>query len=125
MEQATETPPRVGLIARLSGYAANAIRYWEPRRLVFNGILAAVVLIHGMLSWPRSRELFSFDLFLAMFILGVLANICYSVVYLPDLFLQFAGLDEARRWGRTVLFAIGTAFAATLTHFFAKGLFLG
>jgi hypothetical protein len=67
--------------------------------------------------------LLSVDLVLATFILGVLANICYSTVYVPDLFLQFAGLDEARRWGRTALFIFGTAFAATLTHFFARGLF--
>jgi hypothetical protein len=25
---------------------ASAIRYWEPRRLIYNGVLAAIVLIY-------------------------------------------------------------------------------
>jgi hypothetical protein len=123
MERVTEAPPQAGVIARLSGYVANALWYWEPRRLVFNAVLAVVVLIHFVLAWPRSKDLLSFDLLLGLFILSVLANFCYSAVYVPDLFVQFARLNEATRWGRVILFTVGTGFAATLTHFFAKGIF--
>jgi hypothetical protein len=76
-----------------------------------------------MLAWPGSREKLSLDLALGIFLLAVLANIAYCAAYLGDLFVQFSGLHEAWRRGRLVLLAVGIMFAATNTHFFAKGLF--
>jgi hypothetical protein len=125
-----ETDPRqpgpgTGFIARLSGYVANGLRYWEPRRLVFNGVLALVVVAHLLLAWPGSREKLSLDLALGIFFLAVLANVCYCAVYVADVFVQFSGLHQAWRTGRMVLLMVGTAFAATITHFFAKSIFGG
>jgi hypothetical protein len=116
-------PSRSAFFSRLCAYIANALRYWEPRRLVYNGVLVSVVVAHFLVAWPVSRDKVSFDLLLGLFILGVLANIAYCAGYLPDLFVQFSGLDAAWRRGRTALLIIGTAFAATITHFFAKGIF--
>ena len=117
------TPPPSGLLSRLSGYAASGLRYWEPRRLVYNGVLALVVLVHFFTVPPETREPMSVNLLLVVFLLAVLANIAYCAAYLADLFVQFAGLQEAWRKGRVVLLAIGTMFAAAITHFFALGLF--
>jgi hypothetical protein len=114
-----------GFIARLSGYVANGLRYWEPRRLVFNGVLALVVAAHLFLAWPGSRAKLSFDLALGMFFLAVLANLCYCAAYVADVFVQFSGLHREWRTGRMVLLIVGTAFAATITHFFAKEMFGG
>lgn len=129
MEQSIDVSPDSatprGFLARLSGYAADGLRYWEPRRLIFNGVLALVVLVHFFTAWPASRDRLSFDLMLGIFFLAVLANICYCAVYLVDLFVQFSGLHAAWRLGRVVLLSVGTAFAATIAHFFAKGLFGG
>ena len=108
---------------RLSAYAADALRYWEPRRVVFNGALALVVLAHFFAAWPASGHKLSFDLALGVFVLAVLANIAYCAAYVGDLFVQFAGLHEPWRRGRVAVLTIGTLFAATITHFFAKGLF--
>jgi hypothetical protein len=108
---------------RLSAYAANALRYWEPRRLIYNAVLALVVLGHFMARWPASRNALSMDLALGVFMLAVLANIAYCAVYVPDLFVQFSGLDAAWRRGRVLLLIIGTAFAGAITHFVAPGLF--
>ena len=118
----SEAPPR-GFFARLSTYAANALRYWEPRRLVYNAILGLVVIGHLFLRWPAAREKVSFDLVLGFFILAVLANVAYCAVYPVDLFVQFSGVNAAWRRGRILLMVIGTAFAATIAHFFAKGIF--
>jgi hypothetical protein len=115
--------PGRGFFARLSRYAANALRYWEPRRLIYNGVLALVVVLHFCLRWPASRAMLSIDMVLGLFLLAVLANIAYCAVYFADLFVQFAGLDAAWRWGRVILLTVGTAFAATITHFFATGVF--
>jgi len=114
-----------GFIARLSGYVANGLRYWEPRRLVFNGVLALVVVGHLLMAWPGSRAAISFDLALGLFVLAVLANVCYCAAYVADVFVQFSGLHQEWRTGRLVLLIVGTAFAATITHFFAKEIFGG
>ena len=108
-------------VSRLAGYVADGLRYWEPRRLLYNGALALVVLTHFFLALPGSREKLSFDVLLGLFFLAVLANVCYCAAYLADLFVQFAGLQEEWRTGRLVLLIVGIAFAATITHFFAKG----
>jgi len=110
-------------LGRLSAYAASALRYWEPRRVIYDAVLALVVLGHFVARWPASRDALSFDLALGIFMLAVLANIAYCAVYVPDLFVQFSGLDAAWRRGRVGLLIIGTAFAATITHFLAPGLF--
>jgi hypothetical protein len=112
-----------GFVARFSGYVARGLRYWEPRRLIYNGALSLVVLGHFFLALPTSRAKLSFDLLLGLFFLAVLANIAYCAVYLADLFVQFSGLDAAWRWGRLVLLIVGTAFAATVAHFFAREIF--
>ena len=108
---------------RFSGYVAQGLRYWEPRRLVYNGALSLVVLAHFLLALPGAREKLSLDLVLGLFLLAVLANIAYCTVYLADLFVQFSGLNVAWRWGRVVLLIIGTAFAATVAHFISNQIF--
>jgi hypothetical protein len=123
MNSDVEQDVEPGFFARVSAYAANALRYWEPRRLVFNGVLALVVLTHFLLAWPDSRSRLSFDLLLGIFILAVLANVCYCAVYAVDLFVQFSGLHAPWRAGRIVVLIVGTAFAATITHFLAQGMF--
>jgi hypothetical protein len=115
--------PMTDLFSRLSTYVANALRYWEPRRLIYNGTLAAVVLAHFVLAWPASREKLSVDLVLGFFILAVVANVAYSAVYVVDLFVQFSGLVRPWRVGRPALLFIGTAFAAIITHFVVQGQF--
>jgi hypothetical protein len=119
----SQAPEGQGFFSRLSTYAANALRYWEPRRLVYNTVLAAVVVVHFALAWPASRDKLSLDVLLGLFILAVLANIVYCAAYAADLFVQFAGLETAWRRGRMVLLIVGTCFAATLAHFFLQQAF--
>ena len=117
--------PAGSFIARLSGYVATGLRYWEPRRFVYNGVLALVVAVQFVLAWPGSRERLSFDLALGIFLLAVLANVCYCAAYVADVFVQFSELHREWRTGRVILLSVGTAFAATLTHFLARGFFGG
>jgi hypothetical protein len=124
MEQPIERvqPPTTelgGFIQRLSAYVANALRYWEPRRIAYNLVLGSVVVVHMLLASPALDKL-SFDSALGMFILAVLANVAYCAVYVVDLFVQFSGLDKPWRRGRLVVLIVGTAFAATITHFIVQ-----
>jgi hypothetical protein len=110
------------MFQRFSTYVANALRYWEPRRVIYNAVMAVVVIFHVILAWPSTREKLTSDVVLSLFILAVLANVAYCAVYVVDLFVQFSGLDTEWRRGRVVLLIVGTAFAATLAHFFTKAL---
>jgi len=118
-----EAPPNVGAAERRSfaGFAAEALRYWEPRRLLYNLVLAGVVSAHVIARWPASRVLLERDHVLALFLLAVLANVPYCAAYAVDLFVQSSELRAAWRRRRWLLFAIGTAFAAVLTNFFMLG----
>lgn len=103
--------------------ATDALRYWEPRRLVYNAVLAVIVIGHFLASWPASWRTFTFDGILFLFILAVLANICYSAAYIPDLFAQYTGFRPLwLRW-RVLLLAVGIIFAAILTRFFCLAIF--
>src|SRR5215813_3624625 len=125
MDQPTDHPslsetPIATFISRVSGYAANGLRYWEPRRLIFNIVLAFVVGGHFVAAWPQSWTKLTFNTMLGLFFLAVLANVCYCAVYIVDLFVQFSGLHAAWQRGRVVLLVVGTAFAAAITHFFCR-----
>jgi len=114
-----------GFIGVVAGHVADALRYWEPRRVVYNGVLAAVVLGHLVVDWPAARARLSINLLLGLFVLAVLANICYSVVYAVDLFVQFSGLRASWAKGRVAVLAIGTAFAAVIAHFLCTNMLGG
>ena len=116
---------REGLFSSLHELTTDALRYWELRRIFYHLLLAVIVVAHFAAAWPRSRQLVTFDGALGLFLLAVIANVAYSVVYAADVFIQFSGFRASRRAWRRVLMAVGFAFAAVLTHFVASGAFGG
>ena len=64
---------------------SDAIRYWELRRIAYNAILAAVVLIYFALDYPASKAALTVDRALVIFMLAVLANVAYCAAYIPDI----------------------------------------
>ena len=116
-------PPSI--FGQLRELITDALRYWELRRLFYNALLALVVLGHFVASWPASKLAITLDGALGLFILTVVANIAYSVVYVADVFIQFSGFRASRAWWRWVSLGVGFAFAAVLTHFVAGGMFPG
>jgi hypothetical protein len=108
---------------RVRDAVSDAIGYWEPRRFVYNAVLAVIVLAYFVSGWPHSRTIVSVEGMLLLFVLAVLANVCYCAAYLADVFVQVSGFRESWCKWRWVLFVIGTAFAATITRWFALGFF--
>jgi hypothetical protein len=102
--------------------AADALRYWELRRLAYNLLLAAIVVWHFVAGWPESRIALESSRILILFVLAILANVAYSVVYLPDMFIQYAGFRQWRSYWRWIFVLAGFGLAAVLTHLFAGGL---
>lgn len=95
---------------------SDAIRYWEPRRVGYNLVLAAIVLGWVGLTWPHFRGAFTWPSVLAVFVLAVLANICYCAAYLIDVTVQHSVFRDSWRKKRWALWAVGVAFAAALTY---------
>lgn len=104
-------------------YLSNSIRYWEPRRILYNLVLAAVVVIHFVRGLPSSKALLGFNELLFVFIMAVLANVAYCAAYVPDVFAQMSGVRDSWLRYRWIVFVVGLAFAAVLSHFWSLGMF--
>lgn len=100
-----------------------AIRYWEPRRLVYNLVLAGIVLTYFGMNYPASKSAISVNSLLALFLLTVLANVAYCAAYPVDVFVSTSSYREQWWRYRWIIFLIGLLFAAIITRFFALGAF--
>lgn len=96
---------------------SEAIAYWEPRRIGYNLILTAIVVGRMALSWPHFRSVFSWSIVLALFVLAVLANVCYCAAYLVDIPVQFSLFrSQWYRW-RWALWVVGMVFAGGVAFY--------
>jgi len=98
---------------------SDAIRYWEPRRIAYNLILATIFCICVATYWPRFVQVFSLDRVPALFILAVLANVMYCSAYALDLFVQMSGFRHYRRPIRHIVWLVGMLFASALTFYWS------
>jgi len=96
---------------------ADAIRFWEFRRIFYNVVLSLVVLAWLLLTWPHFRPALTLQSLLLLIILGLLANACYCAAYFVDIPLQYSALGTAwKRW-RWALWLLGTLFAILLANY--------
>src|SRR3989442_5124620 len=75
----------MGTLPRLGLLVADALRYWELRRLVYNFVLGVVVVAHFASAWPASMSVLKVENLLGLFILAVLANVAYCAAYVAHL----------------------------------------
>jgi hypothetical protein len=101
----------------------DAMRYWEPRRIIYNLVLAAVVGIHAARAWFGPGLVLTTDTFLVLFLLAVLANVAYCAAYVADIPAQLSGFRSEWLKLRLAVFLVGLAFAAILAHFFSQALY--
>ena len=107
----------------LREFATDAIKFWEPFRILYNLVLAAIVVAYFAIGYPTSKGLISVDFCLGLFLLAVIANVAYCAAYVVDIFAQASGFRELWQRYRKILFIIGTLVAAILTRFMAIGMF--
>lgn len=67
--------------ATFRDFATEAIRYWEPRRLIYDALLAVIVIAYFALGYPASKVHFEPNEILGLFLLAVMANVAYCAVY--------------------------------------------
>lgn len=72
----------------LREYLTDAIRFWEPWRILYNLTLAAVVIIYFAIGYPQSKSTLTVDFCLGLFMLAVIANVAYCAAYVVDIFAQ-------------------------------------
>jgi hypothetical protein len=107
----------------LREYATDAIRYWEPKRILYNAWLGAIVILYFFINLPRSKGFLNLDGLLFLFVLCVLANVAYCAAYVIDIFVQGSGFRELWRSYRWVVLTLGLVFAGVLTRYFCIGMF--
>jgi hypothetical protein len=101
----------------LPSILTDAIRYWERGRIAYNLVLAGIVLGWFAWTWPHFRQAFHLPLIGALFVLGVLANVCYCAAYIADIPLQHSSFQRQWRAWRWGLWLIGTLFASVLASY--------
>ncbi len=104
----------------MSEILTDALRYWEPRRIPYNSILAAIVIALFVANWPASLDRVTPELLEMFFVLAVLANVAYCAAYVADVFAQSSAFQATWRRHRWIIFAIGVVFASILAKSFAS-----
>jgi len=103
--------------AHLRDVVTDAIRYWEPRRILYNLLLVGVVMAWLFFTWPHFQSAVALGSLLILSVFAVLANLCYCAAYVADITMQYSLFQAAwrrRRWG---LFLAGTLFAILLANY--------
>jgi len=109
-------PPQPPLVSSRAPLA-DAIRFWELRRIPYNLVLSTVVVAWLVVTWPHFRPALTFSSLLLLVILALLANACYCAAYLVDLPMQHSALCAVwRRW-RWALWLVGTLFAVLFENY--------
>jgi len=96
---------------------ADAIRFWELRRVIYNLILVGIVVAWIVASWPHFRPAMHLFPLLQLIVLGLIANALYCAAYFVDIPMQSSGAGASwRRW-RWVLWTVGTLLAILWTNY--------
>lgn len=99
------------------GVVADAMRFWELRRLIYNFVLCVVVVAWVAATWPHFRPMFETHSLLLIAVLALIANVCYCAAYLVDIPMQcsaIGGLWRRRRW---TLWLAGMLLAILLANY--------
>jgi hypothetical protein len=89
----------------------ESLRYWEPRRVAYNAVLALVVAGSFFYYHPPLAAL-GWQPVIGLVLAAVLANGLYCAAYAADLLVQLSDYQAAWRRHRWLLWVLGTAFAA-------------
>ena len=89
----------------------DSLRYWEPRRIAYNAILA-LVLAGSAYCHPPSLAGLDWHTALGLMLMAILANVLYCAAYVADVLVQLSDYQAFWRRHRWVLWTVGTTFAA-------------
>ena len=96
---------------------ADAVHFWELRRVFYNLALTATAFAWVAFSWPHFRPAFTLASLLPLAVLALLANACYCAAYLVDIPMQLSTLGGPWKRRRWMLWLAGTLFALLLANY--------
>ena len=88
----------------------ESIRYWEPRRIAYNVILALVV-VASTFYHHQFFAVLDWQPLVGLLLCAVVANVLYCSAYAADLLLQMSDYQSLWRRCRWLIWVLGTAFA--------------
>jgi len=95
----------------------NATRFWEPRRLIYNGILTAIAFFWLIKDWTHFLPALTWSSLGIITVLALLANLCYCAAYLADLAIQSLVPNSACNRSRWAIWSLGTLIAIVLESY--------
>ncbi|HYB60331.1 MAG TPA: hypothetical protein VEH50_02535 [Methylomirabilota bacterium] len=112
-------PQRIGDSSRGSfrQVVTRALRFWEPGRLLYNLVLAAVVIVWIVETWPHFRPALVRSSLLPLAALALIANVCYCAAYLVDIPMQLSPLRSVWQRRRWALWLAGMLIAILLANY--------
>ncbi|HXL20965.1 MAG TPA: hypothetical protein VOA78_00750 [Candidatus Dormibacteraeota bacterium] len=117
MQSAHPSHPLIDPQPPLRETLAAAARFWEPRRILYNLVLTAIVALWVVASWPHFRPALTWSSLPPMTVLALLANVCYTAVYIVDLPMQLSVFRSSWLSRRFTLWLVGTLFAVLLENY--------
>ena len=101
----------------IRGAFVEAAKFWEPRRVIYNLVLALVVVAWVGFSWPHFRPMFHWKGLLFLVVMALLANACYCAAYVVEFAMQGSPISSGwRRW-RWGLWALGMLLALVMENY--------
>jgi hypothetical protein len=88
---------------------ADAIRFWERQRLLYNLVLAGVVFVWFVASWPHFRPAMHLFRLFQLIGLGLIANALYCAANVVDIVVQRSNVSANRQDWRRQLWVLGDA----------------
>ncbi len=98
----------------------NALHFWEWRRIAYNIVLTLVFVFWVAPNWSQFRPALNLADLLALIVLALLANVCYTAAYLVDVAAWHSTLRAGwikRRW---IVWTAGTLFAILLESYWVN-----
>lgn len=92
----------------------RAAGYWEPRRVVYTLVLAAVALGWVVFTWPHFAAALTWASLGKLIVLALLANACYCAAYPFDLAIQAVLPRRNRAFWRAAGWLAGMLLAVVL-----------
>lgn len=110
MQPSSITSPISSFRSLLASFA-NSARFWEPHRIPYNLALTGILATWFLATWPHFRPAMTpFHLF-QFFMMGVMANVCYTLAYVADFGFQRVFSGGSLLSVRWALWILGTLLA--------------
>ena len=98
---------------------ADAVRFWEQRRIAYNLLLMMVFVGWVVVSWPSLRGAFSLVHFAQLAFLALIANVLYCAAYLAELVLRDLAPSKWHHW-RWGIWIVGMLFAILVESYWVN-----